>query len=332
MPSLSTRMTEDQLIERCFAPIAGEGGLSLRDDAALFTPRPGQDLVLTADAVVAGVHFFPDDPPLAIAHKALAVNVSDLVAKGSRPAGFLLTLALPDDWHAAWLETFCAGLDQTAKLYGIPLLGGDTVRAKGPLSLSVTALGEVPTGQMVRRTTARPGDRLCITGTIGDAALGLALRLDPAAAWGRVLDEAGRAFLADRYLYPRPRLKIAAILREHASAAMDISDGLAGDLAKMMRVSQTTATVETRRIPFSAAATRAMAASAELLDLLITGGDDYEVLCAVPEAQLASFLRRCAEADIPAAAIGHVASGEGLPLFCDGAEERRYERGSFSHF
>jgi thiamine-monophosphate kinase len=325
-------MTEDQLIERCFAPIAGEGGLGLRDDAALFSPRPGHDLILTADALVAGVHFFPDDPPPAVAHKALAVNVSDLVAKGSRPAGFLLALALPDDWQAAWLESFCAGLDLAAKLYAIPLLGGDTVLAKGPLSMSVTALGEVPAGRMVRRTTARPGDRLCVTGTIGDAALGLALRLDPGAAWGAVLHEGERAFLIDRYLHPRPHPEIAAILRDHASAAMDISDGLAGDLAKMMRVSRTTATVETRLIPFSPAAARAAAASPGLLDRLVTGGDDYEVLCAVPEAQLASFLDRCTEAGVPAATIGHVASGEGLPVFSDGAEQKRYERGSFSHF
>lgn len=332
MPHQQTPTTEDELIARCFAPIAGEGGLGLRDDAALLSPTPGHHLVLTADAVASGVHFFPTDPPPTIAHKALAVNVSDLVAKGSRPAGFLLTLALPDGWEISWLEAFCAGLGRAAALYGCPLLGGDTVRANGALWLSITAIGEVPSGRMVRRTTARPGDRVCVTGTIGDSALGLALRLDPDAAWAGALEGPDREFLEARYLSPGPRLAAAAILRDHASAAMDISDGLAGDLAKMMRVSGTAATVETRSIPLSPAARRAVAASPGLLDRVVTGGDDYEVLCTVPGVRLATFLDECAAADVPAAAIGHVVEGEGLPVFRDGAEERRYERGSFSHF
>jgi len=325
-------MSEDALIARFFAPIAGEGGLGLRDDAALLVPRPGHDLVLTVDAVVAGVHFFPDDPPAAIAHKALGVNVSDLVAKGSSPIGFLLTLALPDPWDPAWLEAFSAGLGQAAAQYGCPLLGGDTVRANAALSLSVTALGEVPAGRMVRRSTARPGDRICVTGTIGDAALGFALRLEPDAAWTRALEAGDREFLASRYLTPGPRLEAAAILRDHASAAMDVSDGLAGDLAKMMRAGGTTASVETKSIPLSPAAARAVDTDPALFDRLITGGDDYEVLCAVPPENLASFLKTCAGAGVPAAAIGHVLKGGGLPVFRDGLTERRYERGSFSHF
>lgn len=326
-------MTEDELIERYFAPLAGPGGLALKDDAARFNPAPGHDLVLTVDAVVAGVHFFPHDPPEAIAHKALAVNVSDLVAKGSRPAGFLLTLALSEGWSEPWLEAFCAGLGEAAKLYNCPLLGGDTVAANGALVLSVTAIGEVPAGRMVRRTTARPGDRICVTGTIGDAVLGLALRRDEDAPWARALDDKQREFLVDRYLYPRPRLPVAAILQDTASAAMDVSDGLAGDLAKMMRVSGTCATIETPLVPLSLAARRATAAAGpDLLQRLMTGGDDYEVLCAVPETQIAAFLLRCAEAGVPAAAIGHVSAGEGLPVFRDGVIEKRYERGSFSHF
>jgi thiamine-monophosphate kinase len=254
-------MTEEELIARCFAPIAGKGGLGLQDDAALLSPTAGHDLVLTADAVVAGVHFFPTDPPRTIAHKTLAVNVSDLVAKGSRPAGFLLTLALPDEWEVSWLEAFCAGLGRAAALYGCPLLGGDTVRANAALWLSVAAIGEVPSARMVRRTTARPGDRVCVTGTIGDSALGLALRLEPDAPWAGALEEPDRAFLESRYLSPGPRLAAAAILLDHASAAMDISDGLAGDLAKMMRVSGTAATVESPSIPLSPAVCRAVAAS-----------------------------------------------------------------------
>lgn len=325
-------MTEDELIERYFAPLAGAGALGLRDDAARVIPTPGHDTVMTVDAVVAGVHFFPDDPAAAIAAKALAVNVSDLVAKGARPTGFLLTLGLPEGWKEAWLATFCAGLGEASARYGCPLLGGDTVRATGGLWLSVTALGEVPAGEMVRRTAARPGDRICVTGTIGDAALGLALRLAPDAAWGRAVPPAERAVLLDRYLHPQPRIAVAPVLRRFANAAMDVSDGLAGDLAKMMRASGAAAVVDRQLVPLSPAARRAIEADPDLLDRALTGGDDYEVLCTVPDARAEAFLEACSAAGVPAAAIGHVIAGEGLPIFRDGDQETRYERGSFSHF
>jgi thiamine-monophosphate kinase len=172
-----TRPGEDELIARYFGPLAGPGALELKDDTALITPVPGHDLVLTADAIVAGVHFLPDDPPDSIGRKALGVNLSDLAAKGADPLGFVLTLALPPDWTETWVAGFAAGLGGMARELGCPLLGGDTVRTPGPLSISVTAFGTVPEGRMVRRTTARPGDAICVTGTIGDAALGLALSL-----------------------------------------------------------------------------------------------------------------------------------------------------------
>ena len=183
--------SEDDLIARYFAPIAGPGGLRLRDDAALVEETPGREQVVTTDALVAGVHFFADDPPRSIARKALGVNLSDLAAKGATPQGFVLTLALPDGWTNDWLAEFASGLGAEATAYGCPLLGGDTVRTPGPLMLSVTALGTVPRGRMVRRTGARPGDRLFVTGSIGDAALGLRLRLDPSNQFGG-LDAAAR--------------------------------------------------------------------------------------------------------------------------------------------
>src|SRR3712207_3356924 len=157
----SERPSEDSLIARFFAPIAGEGGLGLKDDAARLTPAPGHDLVLTVDALVERVHFLPEDAPGSIARKSLGVNVSDLAAKGADPAGFLLSLALPDDWTESWLAAFAEGLGQASRDFACPLLGGDTVKARGPLSLSVTAIGQVPTGRMVRRTTARAGDLVC---------------------------------------------------------------------------------------------------------------------------------------------------------------------------
>src|SRR3712207_6337258 len=213
------RPSEDNLIARFFAPIAGEGGLGLKDDAARLTPKPGHDLVLTTDALVERVHFLPEDAPGSIARKALGVNISDLAAKGADPAGFLLSLALPDGWTEEWLADFAAGLGAASGDFACPLLGGDTVKARGPLTLSVTAVGQVPTGKMVLRTTAGIGDAICVTGTIGDAALGLRLRSAP--IWAGSLSPAEQAHLADRYLHPRPRHRLAAALRDHASAAMD---------------------------------------------------------------------------------------------------------------
>ena len=326
------RPSENELIARFFAPLAGEGGLGLRDDAAWLRPAPGHDLVLTVDGLTAGIHFLPDDRPPSIARKALAVNVSDLAAKAAEPSGFLLTLGLPDDWTEAWLAGFAGGLGKAAEDFRCPLLGGDTVRANGPLWLSITALGLVAAGRLVPRGGARPGDRLCVTGTIGDAALGLALRRGERPAWAAPLGPDERGALVDRYLHPQPRLAVAGALRAHASAAMDVSDGLAGDLAKMMCAGGTTAAVDVAAIPLSPAARAALAGDPNLIDLVVTGGDDYEILCAVPEEGLESFLAEAASAGVAAAAIGIVQGGDGLPVFRDGSRERRYEQGSFSHF
>src|SRR5579863_9136554 len=169
-------VSEDDLIARYFAPLAGAAGLALKDDVARLTPPPGRDLVLTADALVAGVHFFADDPADLIAGKALRVNLSDLASKGAEPLGFLLSLALPGDVTPDWLERFAAGLGADARAYACPLIGGDTVRTPGPLTLSITALGSLACGAMPARTAARRGDVLYVSGAIGDAALGLQLR------------------------------------------------------------------------------------------------------------------------------------------------------------
>jgi thiamine-monophosphate kinase len=198
------------------------------------------------------------------------------------------------------------------------------------LTLSVTAVGQVPAGRMVLRTTAKPGDVVCVTGTIGDAALGLKLRSAPAWADGLSPEEQGH--LADRYLHPRPRHRLAAALRHHASAAMDVSDGLAGDLAKMMRASGVGAVVETGRVPLSDAAAKAVRSSPDLLDLALTGGDDYEILCTVPEKNLDSFRKEADRVGITLSVIGRVVSGHDLPVFRINGLERRYDVGSYQHF
>jgi thiamine-monophosphate kinase len=331
LPMSSTeRPGEDSLIARFFAPIAGEGALSLKDDAARLTPEPGHDLVLTTDALVERVHFLPEDAPGSVARKALGVNISDLAAKGAEPAGFLLSLALPDGWTEGWLADFAAGLGEASRDFGCPLLGGDTVKARGPLTLSVTAIGQVPTGRMVLRTSAQVGDAICVTGTIGDAALGLKLRSD--AAWASGLSPSDRAHLADRYLHPQPRYRLAAALRVHASAAMDVSDGLAGDLAKMMRASGVSAVVEAPQVPLSAGVRKAIEASPDLWDLALTGGDDYEILCSVPEKNLDSFRKEADRVGIPLSVIGRVVPGYDLPVFRMNGLERRYDVGSYQHF
>jgi thiamine-monophosphate kinase len=324
------RASEEGLIARYFAPLAGPGADGLRDDAATLTPTPGHDLVVTADAVVAGIHYFSDDPPDSIARKALGVNLSDIAAKGAVPRGFLLTLALPDDWTEAWLAGFSEGLGAAAAEAGCPLLGGDTVRSGGPALIGVTAFGEVPSGGIVRRGTAQVGDRICVSGTIGDAALGLRLRLEPEAAWATSLDPAQQALLADRYLHPRPRLALAAAIRRHASAAMDVSDGLAGDLAKMLGAGRT---ARIGAVPLSEAAARARDAEPGLIEPILTGGDDYEILCTVAPETLDALLAEAAQAGIPLTAIGTVTSGDGPPGFEMGdGTARVFAAGAFSHF
>ncbi len=324
------RASEEGLIARYFAPLAGPGADGLRDDAATLTPTPGHDLVVTADAVVAGIHYFSDDPPDSIARKALGVNLSDIAAKGAVPRGFLLTLALPDDWTEAWLAGFSEGLGAAAAEAGCPLLGGDTVRSGGPALIGVTAFGEVPSGGIVRRGTAQVGDRICVSGTIGDAALGLRLRLEPEAAWATSLDPAQQALLADRYLHPRPRLALAAAIRRHASAAMDVSDGLAGDLAKMLGAGRT---ARIGAVPLSEAAARARDAEPGLIEPILTGGDDYEILCTVAPETLDALLAEAAQAGIPLTAIGTVSSGDGPPGFEMGdGTARVFAAGAFSHF
>ncbi len=328
---MSDRPSEDDLIARYFAPLAGPGGLGLRDDAATLIPPPDCDLVLTVDALVAGVHFFADDPPDAIAQKALRVNLSDLAAKGAAPLGFLLTLALPGDWRPEWLESFARALGEDARRYACPLLGGDTVSTPGPLSLTITAVGSVPTGRMAPRTGARAGDLIYVSGAIGDAALGLALRLNPALATH--LDEDEREYLAQRYLAPQPRLALSPALLAHASGAMDVSDGLVGDLAKMLRVSGVSAVVDVWRAPLSDAGARLVSADGSLFETALTGGDDYEILATVPPSHAASFERAAHECGVDVTRIGEVVAGEAPPMFRDvrGAPVH-FRRGSFSHF
>jgi len=324
---------EDDFIARFLRPIAGAPeALGLRDDAARLIPPPGHELVLTKDMLVAGVHFFPDDPPASIARKALRVNLSDLAAKGAAPLGVLLGLALPKETPAGWMDAFAGGLGADLSLYGCPLLGGDTVSTPGPVTLSVTAFGSVPAGQFVLRTGARPRQAIIVSGTIGDAALGLVLRQAPSRAGFAALSEAQKSHLLDRYLHPQPRLALAPVLRAHAASAMDISDGLAGDIAKMLAVSGCGGRIHAARVPFSAGAQAAVAGEDALLATALSGGDDYEIAACVPLHAVEAFTAAAALAGVPVAVIGETREGQGLDVVGPGGARLDLGAGSFSHF
>ena len=330
----SPESAEDKLIARYFRPLAKHpGAFKLADDAAAMTPPAGCDLVLKTDGLIAGVHFFPDDPPEGVAKKALRVNLSDLAAKGAAPLGFLLSIALPKDVREDWLAGFAGGLGADADTYHCPLLGGDTDSTPGPITIYITALGTLPHGSMVRRNGAKPGDHIFVSGTIGDAALGLLVRRDPTAATNWKLDDAMRDHLVARYRLPQPRTGLADAVRAHASAAMDVSDGLAGDLAKLCRASGISAEIEASDVPLSPAAAQALAAAPALIEPILTGGEDYEILCAVAPGAIAAFRAAAAQAGVPVADIGQVGAGAAPPRFLDRAgRQLSFARPGYSHF
>ncbi|WP_051123006.1 thiamine-phosphate kinase [Bradyrhizobium huanghuaihaiense] len=323
---------EDSLIARYFKPLATDpGAFGLVDDAAILSSS-GDDIVVTTDAVVEGVHYLATDPPATIARKALRVNLSDLAAKGAAPAGFVLTLALRSK-EDSWLRPFADALGEDAKTFGCLLLGGDTVSTPGPQMISITAFGRVPKGRMVGRTGASAGDRILVTGTIGDAALGLDALTGGAVARALVSDPAARDLLASRYRVPQPRNALAQAVRDHASAAMDVSDGLAGDLTKLCAASGVSATVDVASVPLSAAAAGLIARNVVGVETLLAGGDDYEVLCTVPPAQSDALIAAGRAAGLPVTAIGTIVAGHDRPRFLDGqGRELTLKRLSYSHF
>jgi thiamine-monophosphate kinase len=311
---------EFSLITRHFRPLAGPGALDLRDDAALLTSPPGRQLVLTADAMVAGVHFLPDDPPDLVGRKLLRVNLSDLAAKGAVPLSYLMTVSTPKDTPDAWFAGFAAGLAQDQATYGVTLLGGDTTSTPGPISLSLTIIGHVAPGAAVHRFGARDGDGIWVTGTIGDGALGLAVAL------GRLADPTG--FLVGRYRLPQPRIGLA--LAGIASAAMDVSDGLVQDLGHLCRASELKAEIMARDVPLSAAA---RLAGPDWQTTCLTGGDDYELLLAVPPDRSDALQAEAARCGIPVTRIGQFDQGPPEVMVRQASgEPLALTKGGWSHF
>jgi len=298
------------LIATCFRPLSRSeaGAFGLSDDAAVLAPAPGCDWVVTADALVAGVHFFPDDPPGDIARKALRVNLSDLAAMGAKPRCVFLTCALPETLDRAWLDAFSQGLGEDLRTFGASLAGGDVVATPGPLTLSITAMGEALGGQVLRRNGVRPGDVIAVTGTIGDAVLGLSMQREGAP---EALSGADRAHLLDRYRRPVPRLAAGRILNGTAHAALDVSDGLLGDLRHLAETSAVDIVIDPARVPLSDAAQHWLALRPEARDGLLTGGDDYELAFSCAADDYAALAARLDAAGVAVTAIGRAEAGPG---------------------
>ncbi len=327
------RLGEIALISEYLAPLAVHAGaFGLKDDAALLTGLPSSGLAVTADGLVAGIHFFEDDDPGDAAYKAVAVNISDLAAKAARPLAYTMTLALADAPTEEWAQRLAGGLARAHAKFGIALIGGDTVTARGAWWISITAFGEAAPRGLVPRGGAKAGDVLYVSGTLGDAALGLQLRLNEG-AFGPHLAPAQREFLLTRYLYPEPRLALAPALAGLASAAMDISDGLALDLSRMCAASGCSAEIPIAGIPLSDAARAITEARCDCMQTILTGGDDYEILAAVPPERASAFEASSREAQVPVARIGVVTAGTAAPKFkaADGSELALPLQG-FEHF
>ncbi|HET6619950.1 MAG TPA: thiamine-phosphate kinase [Dongiaceae bacterium] len=323
---------EFDLIARYFAPLAANapGALGLKDDAFIFQPPAGTELVLTADALTAGIHFLRADPPDLVARKMLRVNLSDLAGKGARPLGYLMTVAFDDGIDESWVAKFTEGLAQDQAEFGIALWGGDTIATPGPLALTATLIGSVPAGHALRRRGARPGDRILVSGTIGDGFFGLAAHRGELAD----LAEPARRFLAQRYLVPQPRAALGRAVAEQglAHAGMDISDGLAADLRHMCEASGCAARVEIVNLPLSDAVAELLADSPPLIASALTGGDDYELLLAVPADRFGAVSDAAERVGTRVTDIGCFTAGSGVDFFDRDGAHLELERSGFTHF
>ncbi len=321
------RPGEFELIARYFSPLAtSSGALGLLDDAALLRIPARHELVATADAIVERVHFLASDPPATIAQKALRVNLSDLAAKGAKPAGYLMTLALPPDCTARWLRGFARGLALDQRAFGVSLLGGDTTQTDGPLTVAITALGFVQTGKMVQRSGARSGDLVYVTGTIGDAGTGLSLlkkRLKP---------RDGAKFLISRYRLPTPRLSLGQRLHGVANATIDVSDGLMADVGHIAEVSGVRIVLQAESIPLSRPFRTHIEERKDQIVRAATSGDDFEIVFTCPPARAAKVEALRMRTGVPIAMIGRVQRGRGVVLQDKDGRPIRVRRAGYTHF
>lgn len=316
---------EFERIATHFAPLAAPEALGLTDDAAVMAPTPGREIVLTTDTMIGGVHFFPDDPPELIARKLLRVNLSDLAAMGASPRGYLLASAWRPDTAGEWIARFAGGLAEDQKLFSVGLLGGDTTSTDGPLALTITAIGEVEAGKALRRNGAQAGDDIWVSGTIGDAALGLKLRQGEALG----LDAKATDFLLARHRLPAPRLALGRSLIGLCKAAIDVSDGLFADLGHIGEASGLGAEIAAELVPLSGPARAVLAAGKVELAELVTGGDDYELCFTLPPG---AAVPEAATAGIGCTRIGRVVAGSGVQVVDGQGRKMALNRTGFRHF
>ena len=325
---------EESIISDFFVPLARDwpGAYGLADDCATIAVAPGHELVIKTDPIRAGVHFFSDDSPADIAWKALAVNVSDLASKAARPVAYTLAISFPEQPSRSWLGDFTAGLSEAQEHFGCGLIGGDTDHATGPMSLAITVLGEVPIGKMVRRVTPSVGDRIFVSGTLGDAALGLRIRANMVDGKKPEQMTDHESLLVDRYLRPKPYLELRSALRAYATAAMDLSDGLGKDLGRMCRASGTGAAVYEPDIPLSDAFMAVAPESLEERRSLISSGDDYEVLCTVSADNVDNFVALAASGGVVVTEIGIVRTEPGVTIIDKAGEAQDWAGRGYDHF
>lgn len=309
-------------ISKFMAPLAesAKGAFALTDDAAVFSHPENHEIVVTTDTLIAGVHFFADDPADLIAKKLLGVNLSDLAAMGAKPLHYTLNASYPSDISIEWIEQFVSGLADMQETYGIVLLGGDTTRTPGPLTLSLSAFGVIEQGNALRRTTAKPGDLLCVSGTIGDGALGLKV------AQGHLKDETG--FLLDRYCCPQPRTKLSQGLVGLATACMDISDGLLADMAHF----NVGAEISLEKIPLSQAAKKAIEKDSSLYETILTGGDDYELLFSIKAADKEILAELARSSDTKVSIIGRISDNFALTVYGLDGQKVECQSTGYRHF
>jgi thiamine-monophosphate kinase len=326
---------EFELIARYFAPLARgfPGAFGLLDDAAVIAPLPGHELVAKTDAIVGGVHFLHDDPPDLIARKALRANLSDLAAKGAVARAYMLDIMLPKTITEEWIAAFARGLGEDQREYGVHLIGGDTDSTPGPVTVAIMAFGDVATARMLRRSGAHAGDSVFVTGTIGDAALGLAvLRGDLT-----IPDTKAADFLVDRYRLPRPRVALGPRLIGIATAAVDVSDGLVADLGHVCDASELAAVIEASRVPLSSAARAVLATHSWDTTTVLTGGDDYEILFTAPPEAIEELAEMSRTLDVPITAIGRMRSlstdkESQITVLDDSGERLILDRSGWTHF
>lgn len=305
-----THSGEFDLIARFFAPLASgyRGALNLKDDAAIVDTSDGLDRIVTADTVIEGVHFLASDPPGRIAQKALRVNLSDLAAMGCAPEVFTLALHIPRSYDDDWIADLARGFQEDQARFGITLMGGDTVSSDGPAMLSITAIGKIARGDALQRNGAADGDDLYVTGSIGDAGLGLRILQGQA---GQAMSAADRQAAVDRYQVPEPRVAVGTALVGLASACIDVSDGLVADLEHVAAESGLAAVLDLREVPWSPAV---LAADDYPATDRIAAGDDYELLFTAPAGKRQRIADMGRALGVPVRRIGRMTAGVGVTV------------------